>query len=248
MHGVALTIAPEANLIHLMHGLPPFDVIAAARTLETIVDLPIGFHVCVCDPGVGTERKALIIETRRGDFLIGPDNGVLIPATRVLGGIVRVREITTPDYMRMPVSPIFHGRDVFAPTAAHLAVGVPLEAFGPEVNPADLVTAAYEEAEILSQARITATVLQINHFGSLNLNIRHEVWDKLNLSECAEIRAVIANGAPLPLKVCRTFGDADIGQNLILKDDYGRVEIAQNRGAFVKHHPIAIGEKVTLHY
>jgi len=108
MEGVALEINPEAHVIHLMHGLPDFNLFYAARIMETINYMPVGFHVCVVDPGVGTKRKPIIIETKRGDFLIGPDNGVLIPATRFLGGIKKIVEITNEKYMRQPVSPIFH--------------------------------------------------------------------------------------------------------------------------------------------
>jgi len=105
MEGVALDINPDAKIIHLMHGLPDFNISYAARTLETVNYLSVGFHVMVVDPGVGTKRKPIIIETGRGDFLIGPDNGVLIPATRFLGGIKKVVEITNKKYMRKPISP-----------------------------------------------------------------------------------------------------------------------------------------------
>ena len=100
MEAVALEINPEARVIHLMHGLPVFDLFYAARTMETINYIPVGYHVCVVDPGVGTKRKPIVIETGRGDFLIGPDNGVLLPATRFLVGIRKVAEITNKRYMR----------------------------------------------------------------------------------------------------------------------------------------------------
>ena len=90
MEGVALEINPDAKVIHLMHGLPDFNLSYAARTMETLNYMPIGYHVCVVDPGVGTERKPIIIETGRGDYLIGPDNGVLMSATRFLKGIKKL--------------------------------------------------------------------------------------------------------------------------------------------------------------
>ena len=113
MEGVATEVNPDAKVIHLMHGLPDFNLSYAARTMETLNYFPKGYHVCVVDPGVGTERRGIIIEVVRGDYLVGPDNGVLIPGTRFLGGIKKVVEITNEKYMRKPVSPIFHGRDVF---------------------------------------------------------------------------------------------------------------------------------------
>ena len=121
MEAVAFEINPDAKVIHLMHGLPDFNLFYAARTMETVNCIPTGCHVCVVDPGVGTKRKPIIIETIRGDFLIGPDNGVLIPATRFLGGIKNAVEITNRKYMRHPISPVFHGRDIFTPAAAYLS-------------------------------------------------------------------------------------------------------------------------------
>lgn len=89
MEAVAREIAPEAHVIHLMHGLPSFDIRAAARTMETVKFLPAGFHVCVVDPGVGTKRRGLIIQAKSGHYFIGPDNGIFIPAVRMLGGASR---------------------------------------------------------------------------------------------------------------------------------------------------------------
>ena len=129
MESVAREINPDAHVIHLMHGLPDFNLFYAARTMEAICYIPVGHHVCVVDPGVGTSRKPIIIETGRGDFLIGPDNGVLIPATGFLGGIKRAVEITNERYMGKPVSPVFHGRDIFTPAAAYLSKGISIEEF-----------------------------------------------------------------------------------------------------------------------
>ena len=245
MEGVALSIAPEANVIHLMHGLPAFDITAAARTLETVCYLPVGCHVCVCDPGVGTNRKALICQVTRGDYLIGPDNGVLIPASRVLGGLVRVHEITNPKYMKHPISPIFHGRDIFMPAAAYLATGVDITEFGPTIDPSTLVAASYDEA-IVKDKEIHAQIIQINRFGSLHLNILHEIWDTFDLQPGNQVTLLLPRFGELTLPVCLTFGDVPEGEVLILKDDYGRVEVAKNMGSFVEQYPVEIGEKVIL--
>src|SRR3989338_1644081 len=176
MEGVIFEINPDAKVIHLMHGLPDFNLSYAARALETANYLPVGCHVCVVDPGVGTKRKPIIIETKRGDFLIGPDNGVLIPATRFLGGIKKAVEITNRKYMRHPVSPIFHGRYIFSPAAAYLSKGIKIEEFGKILNPGNLVKAPYEEAEI-KENEINALVISINKFGSIPLNVIHSLWD-----------------------------------------------------------------------
>lgn len=246
MQGVILSIAPDANVIHLMHGLPEFDITAAARTMETVYFLPVGAHVCVCDPGVGTSRKAIICETGRGDYLIGPDNGVLIPATKFLGGIVRVHEIANSKYMKQPVSPIFHGRDVFSPAAAHLAVGIPISEFGPLLNNDDLVSAAYDEA-CCDNNKIVAKIIQINRFGSIHLNISHEIWDGYNLSLKVGVIIETKMYGCMNISFCRTFGDVPHGDYLILKDDYGRIEVAKNMGSFVGDFPLKINDEIIIH-
>jgi S-adenosylmethionine hydrolase len=202
-----------------------------------------GEHVCVVDPGVGTERHGLIIETGRGDHLIGPDNGVLIPATRFLGGITRVHRISNPTLMRQPVSMIFHGRDVFAPAAAHLAAGISIEEFGPAIQVADLVPAAYEEA-YAEDDTIEARVISINGYGSIFLNIRAEEMHKV--CKAGESVTLILEEKTITLPYRQTFGDVPEGQPLILDDDFGRVEVAVNLGSFAEMFGTAIGNHVEL--
>lgn len=244
MEGVALEINPDAHVIHLMHGLPDFNLSYAARTMETIKYMPVGYHVCVVDPGVGTKRKPIIIQTARGDYLIGPDNGVLIPATRFLGGIKKIVEITNIKYMKNPVSPIFHGRDIFTPAAAYLSKGVDIGEFGIEVIPLGLVNAPYGEAAI-EEGKMYAKVISINKFGSLHLNITHNAWDafkaglncRFNLFFCDE---------DIMVPFVTTFGDVEKGKPLIIKDDYGRIEIALNQGSFEKEYGVKIGDNIMI--
>ena len=244
MEAVALEINPEAHVIHLMHGLPDFNLFYAARTMETVNFLPIGCHVCVVDPGVGTKRKSIIIQTGRGDFLIGPDNGVLLPAARFLEGIKKVVEIKNPKYMRQPVSPVFHGRDIFTPAASHLSRGIKIEEFGKELNPKYLVNAPYEEA-IVKENRIYAAVISINKFGSLHLNITHANWDEFKV-KINEFVKLSFNNTPHQMPFAATFGDVGKGKPLIFKDDYGRMEVALNMGNFSKKYNVKIGDKCTI--
>ncbi|MDO8626578.1 MAG: SAM-dependent chlorinase/fluorinase [Candidatus Magasanikbacteria bacterium] len=244
MEAVARQISPEAHVIHLMHGLPDFSITPAARTLETIFSIPVGFHVCVVDPGVGTQRRGLIIKMARGDFLIGPDNGVLMAAARILGGAVAAFSIENPKYMRQPVSPVFHGRDVFTPAAAHLANGVALKEFGPEVPVESLVPAPYEEATIVD-GEIQAEVIQINKYGSLHLNITNTAWDSFGAALGAKIQLKIS-GQKIGLTHVTTFGEVPPGTALVLKDDYGRVEVAINLGNFSQEFSIKVGDLCAL--
>ena len=244
MECVALEINPDAHVIHLMHGLPDFDINYAARTMETLNYVPVGYHICVVDPGVGTKRKPIIIQVGRGDYLIGPDNGVLIPATRFLGGIKKVVEITNEKYMKKPVSPIFHGRDIFTPAAAYLSKGVKMEDFGIELIPEELVNAPYEEATI-EKYKIYAKIISINKFGSLHLNITHAAWDDFN-ARLNEGFNLFFGDEELIAHFVTTFGDVGKGKLLIIKDDYGRIEVALNQGSFEKEYMAKIGEDIII--
>ncbi len=244
MQAVALEINPDAHVIHLMHGLPDFDLFYAARTMETINYVPVGYHVCVVDPSVGTKRKPIIIKVGRGDYLIGPDNGVLIPATRFIGGIKKVVEITNKKYMRQPVSPVFHGRDIFTPAATYLSKGVKMEEFGKELSQKDLAKAPYEEAKIKGK-EIYAKVISINKFGSLHLNIMQSVWDKFNVKIGDNLNLKF-NRKSVDVPFFTTFGDIAKGRPLIFKDDYGRMEIAINQGSFIKKYHVKIGYDVVI--
>lgn len=244
MEAVAVEINPDAYVLHLMHGLPDFNLFYAARTMETINYIPVGCHVCVVDPGVGTKRKPIIIKAGRGDYLIGPDNGVLIPATRFLGGIKKAVEITNEKYMRKPVSPVFHGRDIFAPAAAYLSKGVQMEVFGKGINPNKLAKAPYEEAEI-KNGWIKAKIISINKFGSLHLNIMHNLWGNFKV-KLGSFVSIALNKKTLKIPFFTTFGEVEKNKPLIFKDDYGRVEIALNQGSFAKRYNCKIGDMVLI--
>jgi S-adenosylmethionine hydrolase len=244
MEGVALEINPDIHVLHLMHGLPSFNLFYAARTMETTSYLPVGFHVCVVDPGVGTKRKPIIIQVGRGDYLIGPDNGVLIPATRFLGGIKKVVEITNEKYMRKPVSAVFHGRDIFTPAAAHLSKGVKIEKFGKKMNPKNLAKAPYEEAAI-EDDKIHAKIISINKFGSLHLNITYETWDKFKV-KINDLFNLFFEDEEIEVPFVTTFGDVGNGNPLIIKDDYGRVQVALNQDSFAKEYNVKIGDDIMI--
>jgi S-adenosylmethionine hydrolase len=248
MHAIIYRIAPLVKVIDLMHGLPSYNIIAAARTLESVVYVPAGNHVCICDPGVGTARKAIVIAVSRGDYLIGPNNGVLISAASRLGGIEKAYEITNRDLMNRTVSPIFHGRDIFAPVAAYLCKGISVNMVGPELAMKDLVSSPYVEAVIDSMG-IHGTVIQVNKFGSIHLNIMADAWDCLNiaLDDIVKVQ-IFVKSVKFDARYVRTFGDAMIGATVILKDDYGRIEIAINQGSLAEGNNIEVGDAVQITY
>ena len=139
-HGVIKRIAPDVQIIDLTHGIPPRNVLHGALVLAKALEyVPLGVHLAVVDPGVGTSRRPLALEDGEGRLYVGPDNGLLIPAAEAGGGIAAAHELANPRYALDRVSRTFHGRDLFAPAAAHLALGVPPAELGPPLDPAEAV-------------------------------------------------------------------------------------------------------------
>ncbi len=137
--GVIAQKAPKAQVIDVSHAVPPQDVRRGATILAQVVPyLPPAVHIAVVDPGVGTARLGILVVTEEG-VLVGPDNGLLVPAAGALGGIQGVYELASEEYRLPTVSHTFHGRDIFAPAAAYLTLGVEPADFGPEIDPATLV-------------------------------------------------------------------------------------------------------------
>src|SRR5881227_3235162 len=173
-HGVIKRIAPDAHIIDITHGVPPQGVLQGALTLaNSLPFMPAGVHLAVVDPGVGGARRALALRDAQGRLHVGPDNGLLIPAAEKLGGIVEARELANPEYALESVSRTFHGRDLFAPAAAHLALGVPLEELGPPIAPDALARLDLPRPEVGS-TRIHSTVISIDRFGNVQLNLERE--------------------------------------------------------------------------
>src|ERR687884_1690217 len=126
-HGVMKRIAPDVQIIDITHGVPPRQVLHGALTLaNTLPYMPPGVHLAVVDPGVGSARRALALPDAQGRIHVGPDNGLLIPAAEKFGGIADAHELTNPEFALESVSRTFHGRDLFSPAAAHLALGAEL--------------------------------------------------------------------------------------------------------------------------
>ena len=171
-HGVIKSIAPDVEIIDITHGIDPQRVLQGALVLaNTVQYMPVGVHLAVVDPGVGSRRRPLALESGNGRLFVGPDNGLLVPAAEKQDGIVRAVMLENRAYALESVSRTFHGRDLFAPAAAHLALGVPLEELGPPVAPEDLVRIALPEPRIEDGSRIHAVVVDTDRFGNIQLNL-----------------------------------------------------------------------------
>jgi len=232
--GVVLNIAPDALILDITHEVEKYNIRHGALMLWCALPfLPVGAHVCVIDPGVGTSRRPIAIETGRGDFLVGPDNGVLIPGAERVGGIVRVFQIDNTQYRLPVISATFHGRDLFTPTAAHLALGVQLEEIGPPIDPAELVRLDWP-AVVVNAGAMHTNVIYRDTFGNVKLagltsdlaaavpNLNH--GDKLKVTFGSD------NAKATQMTWARTFGDVGVGDYVVYEDSYGRLCIAQSQG------------------
>jgi S-adenosylmethionine hydrolase len=226
-HGVVLGIAPDALIVDITHEIDKYNIRHGALMLWCALPfLPVGAHVCVVDPGVGTARRPIAIEAARGDYLVGPDNGVLLPGAERLGGIVRVHQIDNPQYRLPVVSSTFHGRDLFTPAAAHLALGVPIEEFGPPINPAELVALDWPSV-VVRDGELDTTVIYRDTFGNLKLaGLTADLG--VALPGLAHGDKVLVN--KVEMAWAQTFGDVRKGECLLYEDSYGRLCIAQSQG------------------
>jgi len=212
---------------------------------NTVGYMPKGVHLAVVDPGVGGTRRPLALEDAAGRLYVGPDNGLLVPAAEGQGGIVRAHELANPDYALPSVSRTFHGRDLFAPAAAHLALGVRLEELGPPIDPEALARLDLPEPDIGAH-RIRATVLYIDHFGNVQLNLRREHLEQAAIEPGRQIELELA-GERYYAIAARTFADARPGDVILYEDSYRSVSIAINGGdAGAMLHALP-GQEIRIH-
>jgi S-adenosyl-L-methionine hydrolase (adenosine-forming) len=172
-HLVMARIAPDVRVVDLSHGVPPHDIQAGAMMLANGMTHagPYAVALAIVDPGVGTARRAIAVRTADGPRLVGPDNGLLSLAWRALGGVTHAVEIDPASTGATIVSAVFHGRDVFAPAAAHLAAGMPIEQLGTPLDPLILQTLEVEDAES-EPGRIHGSVVDVDRFGNIRLSAR----------------------------------------------------------------------------
>jgi S-adenosyl-L-methionine hydrolase (adenosine-forming) len=228
-HAVMKRIAPDAQIIDLTHGIRPQEILQGALVLaNTLPYAPVGVHLAIVDPGVGSGRRALVLEAGEDRRFVGPDNGLLVPAAERLGGILAAHEITNPAYALTPVSATFHGRDVFSPAAAHLALGLQPAELGPPIDPEALVRLEVPEPEV-SDRRILATCLYVDRYGNMQLNVTREQLEALGIVPGRRVRLAIG-GEHEEAVAARTFADAEPGQLILYEDSYRNVSLAVSRG------------------
>ncbi len=232
-HAVMLDIAPDLRIVDVTHEVPAFDVRAGALALVRAIQyLPEGVVLAVVDPGVGTDRRCVAVDVGNA-ALVGPDNGLLAPAVAMLGGPRRVVEITATEYQLGAPGPTFAGRDIMAPAAAHLAIGLPIDALGPEVDPVLLTPALVPLPNDDEPGRIVGEVLWVDHYGNCQLNVAPEqlVAAGASVGDPLEITVTDRAGVQTGRRArwVRTFGDAKPAELVLLVDSYGMCTIALDR-------------------
>ena len=230
---VILGIVPDARIMDITHQVTPYSIEEGARLLQGVTPYyPAGtVFLVVVDPGVGTSRKAIVVKSKKGQYFVLPDNGLITPVID-RDGLESAREIANTDWMiQSPISSTFHGRDIFSPVAAHLAAGGDFVLVGPEIS--QLVRLNPKTAIVTDQG-IAGDVIGLDDpFGSLITDIPGDEFKKLAYRFGDKVPLLI-NKQLVTLPYAKTFMEVPVGEALLYVDSRGRVGIAVNQGNYSK--------------
>jgi len=243
MKAVIMSICPEAQIIDISHDIEKFSIRMGAFVLASAAPyFPKGtIHVAVVDPGVGTKRRPILVETSHS-FYVGPDNG-LLPLAAQKQGIKHVYNITSSRYKLAQVSKTFHGRDIFAPVAAHLASGSKPQDFGAEIY--DYIIPKFAKPEHTGK-ELHGEVLHIDDFGNIITNISAEDLGKTRIKEGLTFRLKLKGKEVVELKFRSTYGEAHIGKPLALIGSHDFLEISIDQGNASKKFRTKTGDPITV--
>lgn len=243
-HAVIHRACPLARVVDLGHQVPPFDIRKGAATAAGgVYQLPEAIHLVVVDPGVGGGRRNLCVVTENGTRLVGPDNGVLLPAAGRAGGIRTVIALDAEKIDRDAPLPTFHARDVLAPAAAALACGVEPDALGTRIDAESLVPAPFGTYSLLG-GYVNGEALESDRFGSLRFNIPGEDLEKLGLKVDRLEIGIGHNSLIVPL--ASTFSDVGEGEPVALVDSSGWLTLAVNVGSAEDRYGVEPGSHVRV--
>ncbi|CAB4691559.1 hypothetical protein IMCC26207_104150 [Actinobacteria bacterium IMCC26207] len=251
VHSVIRQIAPLVSVIDITHEIAPYDVRAGGLALGRAAQyLAPGVVIAVVDPSVGTTRRAIAVEVGDGQsILLGPDNGVLAPAVAMVGGATRAVWLNNPEYHLAGAGSLFDGRDVFAPVAAHLCNGVPLEELGDLIEPAGLIPGTLPISE-LTETVLTAEVLWIDHYGNAQLNADPDEVDALGtvFTLSLDSGATLSLDAPTVRTVKRvsSFSELSTGALGLVIDSYGALALVCDRASAAQELGLDTGDALTL--
>ncbi|HUC60019.1 MAG TPA: SAM-dependent chlorinase/fluorinase [Streptosporangiaceae bacterium] len=243
-HGVAFRIVPDARIIDITHLVPPGDVRRGAAVLaQTVTSMPPAVHVAVVDPGVGTSRRAIGMLAGEG-ILIGPDNGLLSWAAEALGGTDAAYELTNEKFWHHPVSPTFHGRDIFTPVAAHLLSGRTLAETGTQIDATGLVALSSPTSRML-HGEAEGEVLSVDRFGNVQLSIPSAAAAELGIVFGSYL-AIRCNRREIVLPYVVTFGSAAPGELIAFTDSAGLISLAVRGGSAAEKLSLPPGARVRI--
>ena len=237
--GVMYGIMPDVRIVDLTHQVTPFSIFDGARFLYGATPyFPAGtVFVVVVDPTVGSTRKAIVARSKRGQYFVLPDNG-LLTLVEQRDGIEAVHEITNPEWMiGSKLSSTFHGRDIFSPVGAHLARGDDWTKVGPQMAVKDLVRLDWKVAKV-DESGLSATVIATDGpFGNLVTNVDGEDFMKLGYQRGQEVPVKVSD-KELKMKFVKTFSDVPLGQPLLYIDSRGHLGLAVNQNSFAATYGI----------
>jgi S-adenosylmethionine hydrolase len=228
-HGVMLKIAPHLRILDIHHNILRQHIRHGAIVLQQSMPfMPDSVHLAVVDPGVGTGRKAIAVESSWGEVFVGPDNGLLVPAVESSGGISRAFTITDERFLLTPISRTFQGRDIFAPAAAHIANGVDPSELGPAIDDGELVRLEMPHAWIHDD-HLHAEVLQVDRFGNLQFDLERSQLEEVGLLNGGNLE-VRLEGHRVRVPLGASFGDVEAGEFVLIEDSYRYLSLAVNKG------------------
>jgi len=251
--GVMLSIAPDVRINDISHSVRKYAIRDGAFLLASSLPwMPVGVHVAVVDPGVGTPRRPIALLTGRGDVLIGPDNGLLVTAAEALGGLREARLIENRAWMLERTSSTFHGRDIFSPVAAHIATGGDYAQVGSQVPLDSLVVIEFPEPQVRDGA-LESVIVYVDSFGNLRLagaadDLERAVGE-LGPGRVLELEFAATSGSDAILETAtwtRTFGDIPKGRPLLYEDSSGRLAYADNQADVARRLGVGVDLPVTI--
>jgi len=242
MKAVILSISPNTRIVDVTHGIEKFNIRMGAYVLAAAcLYFPKGtIHVAVIDPGVGTKRKAILIETKNA-YYVGPDNGVLALAAKSQG-VKHVYRIENAKFMLPRISNTFHGRDVFAPAAAYLANGISPSEFGSEAH--GIVMPKFTKITKRKNT-LTGEVIHVDGFGNIITNFREEDCESMSIKKTVDLKL---EDNRLKLKLCNAYSEVKAHQPLVIIGSHNFLEISVNQGNAAENFQTRVGDKVTLYY
>ena len=243
MKAVMLSINPNVTIVDLSHQIEKFSVRMGAYVLASAVPYfqKGTVHVGVVDPGVGTKRRPVAIQTDR-EYFVGPDNGLFALALKNLEGKMRMRRIANQKFMRLEMSDTFHGRDIFAPVAAYLTKGTPITDFGPKISQIRVLPFA---RVIKRRDSFLGEVVHIDDFGNIITNFGARELEAMKAKSSVSVRV---KNAKLTLKLCKAYGDVEKQQALAIIGSHNFLEISVNQGSAANALKVGAGDEVVLYH